>query len=239
MRINKYIASSGIASRRGAEALISEKRVRVNGTTVTDLSTQINPDEDIVKVDNKIIKPVNIKYYVLMNKPKGFITTMNDPFDRRTIKDLIPDKFLDAGVHPVGRLDKDTSGLILLTNDGELSNKMMHPRYNCEKEYIVKIHRDLEEHHKLKIEKGIYFREFHAKPCKIEFIDEKNHSTVKITLSEGKKRQIRITFAKFGYKVRKLKRITVGPLKLGNLSNGMHRRLKEREVKKLLNYVNL
>lgn len=237
MRINKFIASTGSASRRKAEELILEGRIKINGKRINDLATQVNPAEDRVTLDGKVIKSVQIMYYVLLNKPKGFITTMDDPFDRRTVRDLIPDKYLDAGVHPVGRLDKDTSGLILLTNDGDLSHKMMHPSYDCEKEYIVKIHRDLEEAHKLKIEKGVYFREFHAKPCKISFPDENNRSTVKITLSEGKKRQIRITFAKFGYKVRKLKRISIGPLKLGKISNGMHRRLKESEVKRLIKYI--
>ncbi|MBN1499152.1 MAG: rRNA pseudouridine synthase [Spirochaetes bacterium] len=235
-RINKYLSKSGVASRRAAEILISEGKVKVNGKKVTDLATIINSETDIVKVENKLISPCEIKYYVLLNKPAGYITTMSDPFDRKNISQLLPEKYLTSGVMPVGRLDKDTTGLLFLTNDGETAYKLMHPKFNCEKKYHVNVSEPLKEIDQKKIEKGVYLKEFHTKPCKIEVLDDFRKNFL-MTISEGKKRQIRITLLKFGYKVRKLKRISIGPLKLGNIASGMHHQMKPHEVKKLLAYL--
>lgn len=235
-RVNKFIAKCGIASRRGAEKLIESGKIKINNAVTKDLSTIIDSEQDVVEFNGEILTPHEIKYYIILNKPKGYITTMSDPFERKCIKSLLPEKFIEAGVSPVGRLDKDTTGLLLLTNDGDTAYKLTHPKYDCEKSYIVQIDNPLEEKHKLKIEKGVYFREFHAKPCRIDFPND-NPRTVKITISEGKKRQIRITFAKFGYKVRKLKRISLGPILLGKLETGMHRRLKKHEEKNLMKYI--
>ncbi len=235
-RINKYLAKSGVASRRAAEILITEGKVKVNGKKVTDLATIINTDTDVVKVENKLITPCEIKYYVLLNKPAGYITTMSDPFDRKNVSQLLPEKYITSGVVPVGRLDQDTTGLLFMTNDGDTAFKLMHPKFECEKRYHVNISEPLKEIDQKKIEKGVYLKEFHTKPCKIEMLDDFGKNLI-ITISEGKKRQIRITFLKFGYKIRKLKRISIGPLQLGNLTSGMHRQLKTHEVKKLLAYL--
>ncbi len=148
---------------------------------------------------------------------------------------LIPEKYRKAGIFPIGRLDKDTEGLILLTNDGEISNILMHPRYDSTKEYIVTLDRELTEKDKNSIEKGISFRDFRAKPSIIFFMDDAK-KTIKMIIKEGKKRQIRVTFIKLQYKVLKLKRIAIGPIKLGSMNKGHHRLLNKTEIKTLKKY---
>ncbi len=235
IRINKFLAQCGLGSRRKTEILVNEKKIKVNGKTIIDLATEIDPENDCVKYNNKIINHNIMKYYLIINKPKNCITTVTDPFKRPTVMDFIPEKYINAGVFPVGRLDKDTEGLLLLTNDGELAHKLMHPRYDSKKEYIAVLDRELEEMDKIKIEKGVVFREFRAKPCKLQYMDNYK-KRIKIIISEGKKRQIRTTFRKFHYKLKNLKRTALGPLQLGNLGSSACRDLRKFEVNKLKKY---
>jgi len=223
----------GLGSRRKVEELISEGRIECNGSFVTSLATQIDPEHDSVLLDGEALKKSSVKYYIMLNKPKGYLTTLSDPFGRPTVMQLMHEKHKRHGVFPVGRLDKDTEGLLLFTNDGDLAHQLMHPSFDCDKTYTVTLDKPLDEETKLTIEKGVRFREFQAKPCMIAF-QANDHSVLDITIHEGKKRQIRITFAKFQYKVRKLKRITLGPLHLGHLPRGEFRDLTKSEVKKLI-----
>lgn len=234
-RLNKYLARCGLGSRRKVEAFIEAGEVMVNDEIVS-LATTVDPDVDVVTYKGKVVKPSSIMYYIMINKPKGFITSIGDPQGRPTVVDLVHQKYWDAGVFPVGRLDKDTEGLLLLTNDGDLSQALMHPSKECKKTYIVSLDKPLEEADKRKIEKGLRLREFRTRACSIEYISEEKHS-VYMTISEGKKRQIRVVFKTFKYKVKRLIRISIGPLKLGRLARGEFRDLRPSEVKKLKSYL--
>ncbi|MBN2436462.1 MAG: rRNA pseudouridine synthase [Spirochaetes bacterium] len=234
MRLNRFLACCGLGSRRKVEKFIEAGDVRVNGEPVT-LACKVDPENDLVTYRGEPVVQSGVLYYVMLNKPKGYITSVGDPLGRPTIVDLIHDKYWKAGVFPVGRLDKDTEGLLLLTNDGFLAQALMHPSSECKKKYIVSLDRSLEEEDKAKIEKGLRLREFKTGPCSIEYISEQKHS-VYMTISEGKKRQIRVSFKKFDYKVKRLIRISLGPLVLGNLHRGMFRDLRPIEIKKLKKY---
>lgn len=236
IRINKYLVMCGLGSRRKVEEYINEGRVECNGKVITSLATQIDPQTDVVSFDGETLKKSSVHYYLILNKPKGYLTTISDPFGRPTVMQLIHEKHKRYGVFPVGRLDKDTEGLLLFTNDGDLAHKLMHPSFDCAKTYEVSLDKPLDDKIKAEIEKGLHFREFHAKPCTITFTSS-DHSQLEITIHEGKKRQIRITFAKYQLKVKKLKRISLGPLFLGHLPKGEFRDLSKPESKKLLAYV--
>ncbi len=231
MRINKYLSLCGLGSRRKVEELVEKGRVRVNGSVVRDLSCRIDPDADIVELDGTALN-LQRYYYIMLNKPKGYITSVSDEMGRAVVMHLIPEKYRRAGVVPVGRLDKDSEGLLLLTNDGDTAYRLTHPRFDIEKQYQVTLDKPLDEKAKKSIEKGVYLYGEKAKPAVITSLslDERN---VKVAIREGKKRHIRLSFDKFGYKVRKLKRISFGPLTLGGLHSGDHRLLHEREIKAL------
>ncbi len=232
MRINKYLASCGLGSRRKVEDLITEGMVRVNGQTVSDLSMQIEPERDSVMVNRKKVSPVSKVLYIMINKPKGYITSMEDVHGRPIVMDLIPPRFRTEGIFPVGRLDMDTEGLLLVTNDGEMAFKLTHPKFGIPKEYIVDLDRPLEAKDRLRIEKGVYMYGRRTNPAEIRPVPGTVHS-YKMTINEGKKRQIRITFQYCGYKVKKLKRTAFGPLKLSGINTGSYRLLKEKEIRAL------
>ncbi|HQE60216.1 MAG TPA: pseudouridine synthase [Spirochaetota bacterium] len=238
IRINKFLSTCGLGSRRKVESYILKKQVFLNGSPVTDLATLVDPEHDTVKCAGHIVKQVSKNVYVMLNKPKGFITTASDPEGRPTVMNLLPQRYKALGIFPVGRLDKDTEGLLLLTNDGELANRLIHPRYESKKEYIVTLDKPLEEKDKQRIEMGVKLREFHAKPCTIDIID-KESTVIKMTIHEGKKRQIRIIFKKFQYKIKKLKRISMGPIVLSNVNSGSFRELRPRELKDLKKYLSI
>jgi len=237
IRLNKFLASCGLGSRRKCDELISAGRVTINGEIPT-IGTPVNPESDLVRLDGRALAQNHISYYILLNKPKGYITSIGDPFGRRTIEEIVDDKYWEAGVFPVGRLDKDTEGLLLLTNDGEVSHRLMHPSFECKKTYQVVLNNPLAEKDKMVIEKGKKLREFHARPCKVTITDEER-TALDMTITEGKKRQIRIIFKSLGYKVVKLKRISVGPLTLGRLPRGHLRDLRKNEIKTLKNYLKI
>ena len=234
VRLNKYLNLCGLGSRRKVEELVTGGRVTVNNRKVTDLATTIDTDTDQVKLDGSAVKTHNKELTIILNKPKGYITTMSDEKGRPTVMALIPEKYIKAGVVPVGRLDKDTEGLLLLTNDGDMSYRLTRPDFKVSKEYIVELDKPLEELDKKRIEKGFFVHQIKIKtrPA-IVTIADKTGRYVKVIISEGKKRQIRYTFKNLGYKVLKLKRTGYGPLTLGRLHKGDHRELKANELKLL------
>lgn len=231
-RLQKVIAKAGIASRRHAEKLILEGEVQVNGAVVTTLGTQVDSTKDHIKVGGKRIKLEPHKIYLLLNKPRGYITSVKDPQGRPTVMDLIPD--VGARVYPVGRLDYDTEGLLLLTNDGDFAQELTHPSHGVEKTYWVKVRGRIPDEKMDKVAKGgISLAGGKSAPCKISFIRETNeNSWVEIVLHEGKKRQIRMMMVKIGHPVVKLKRVGYAFLKVGDLPLGACRSLSPDEVRR-------
>ena len=234
VRINKYLTLCGLGSRRKVEELILAGDVRVNGTVVRDLSTIIDSETDTVKYMGEKLKTIKTSYYLMVNKPKGYITTLSDEKGRITVMTLIPEKYKRSGVVPVGRLDKDTEGLLLFTNDGDLAHKLTGPSFKVKKEYLVQLDKPLEEQDRITIEKGYFVHQIKTKtkPAIIS-VTERSRMYVKVLIVEGKKRQIRYSFKNLGYNVLKLKRTGYGPLTLGRLTKGDHRDLKASEVKLL------
>lgn len=234
MRINKYLAKCGMGSRRKVEDIILAGDIKVNGSTVTDLAFLINEEEDTVFYRNKPVKPEGRLFYLILNKPKGYITTISDDLGRPIVMDLIPEKYRRAGVYPVGRLDRDTEGLLLLTNDGDLSYHLCSPKSEVEKEYTVELDRPLDAKDKAKIERGIFIHQLKLKTRRSKILPHPHSEThIQMIISEGKKRQIRYTFKNFGYTVKKLRRGRYGPLTIRGIKRGDFRELKSSELKKL------
>jgi 23S rRNA pseudouridine2605 synthase len=235
IRLQKYLAHQGINSRRQCEKLIIEGRVKVNNDTVTKLGTCINPSADVIEVDNRTINQETKRVYLVLNKPIGYLCTKHDPFNRPTIYDLI-EKF-DTRINYAGRLDFLSEGLVLLTNDGELIYKMTHPSKKIEKVYLVKINGLLNNYELIKLQEGIPISpNFTTSQSQVIILKKhKNSSTLKVTISEGKKRQIRRMFSYLNFKVLKLRRIKIGPISLGKLKSGNYRYLSNQEVKSLKN----
>ena len=227
MRINKYIASCGICSRRKAEEYVLQGKVKVNEKLIKDLSTNIDEKNDKVYIDNKLIKLENTNVYIMLNKPKGYVTTNSEQFNRKSTSDLI---YEDVRVFPIGRLDMYTEGLLLLTNDGEFANKMMHPKNEIKKVYEVNVDKKITDENIKKLQDGVDIGGYVTKPAKVEKIDEYN---MKIIISEGKNRQVRKMCEAVSLKVKNLKRIQIGNLKLGNLKLGEYRILTPKEIKNI------
>lgn len=231
-RLQKFISRAGFASRRKAEELILEGRVKVNGEVIRTLGVKIDPEKDVVEVDNKIIKPEK-KLYIALYKPVGYLSSLYDPFGRRTIKDLLKGK-LSSRVYPVGRLDFDSEGLLLCTNDGEIANLLIHPRYKIPKIYEVLISGIPKEEELKKLREGVILEEGKTLPAKFEIVwknSKTKRSLLKVVLYQGWKRQIRRMLALFGYEVLKLKRVQIGEIRLGNLKPGEFRFLSDEEIK--------
>ncbi len=234
VRINKYLTLCGLGSRRKVEELILAGEIRLNGSVVRDLATTVNSETDTVKYNGEVLKTINTQYYVMLNKPKGYITSLSDEKGRVTVMTLLPEKYRRSGVMPVGRLDKDTEGLLLFTNDGDLAHKLTGPSFKVKKEYLVQLDKPLEETDRAMVEKGFFVHQIKTKtkPATVT-VTEKSRMFVKVLIVEGKKRQIRYSFKNLGYNVLKLKRTGYGPLSLGRLTKGDHRVLKTSEVKLL------
>lgn len=228
MRINKYIASCGLSSRRGAEKLINDGRISINGSILYDLSYNVK-ENDLVCLDNKPISIEDIKLYLILNKPVGYTSTNKDKYAKKTIFELID---LPQRLFSIGRLDKDSRGLIILTNDGDVYNKIMHPGRKISKNYIVEIDKDFDISHKNIFETGIDIGGYITKPCRLEIIDKRKLS---VFIHEGKKRQIRLMFDKLGYKVLDLNRVSIGDISLGNLKIGQYRNLTNKELEYIKN----
>ena len=231
-RLQKVLAQAGVASRRGSEKLIREGRVSVNGETVTEMGLQVSKKDEIL-VDGKSINKEN-KVYYLLYKPKKVICTNNDEKGRTTAASLVE---CEERIFPVGRLDYDTTGVLLLTNDGEFSNKMTHPRYHIEKTYDLDINGILTLEHLKALEKGIMLDGKMTLPSRIKVRNRdaaRNQTTLEIRIQEGRKHQVKNMFLYFGYNVTRLHRKKFGFLTVGSLKPGEYRRLKPFEVKRLI-----
>lgn len=226
MRINKYIASCGGYSRRSAEQLILDKRVCVNGKLVTNLATDIDENNDTVTVDKKPLNKINKKYYLMLHKPKGYVTTLHDEKGRKTVMDFFPPAIKNI-VKPIGRLDMDSEGLLLFTNDGELTKKLTHPSSGIKKHYQVKIEGKIEKSEVEALKQGttinIAGQEVETNPAQVTVKEESpdgKFTKLDVVISEGKNREIRKMFESVGKTVVFLKRTQIGKLTLGGLPRG-------------------
>ena len=232
IRLQKYLALCGVASRRSAEFYIKDGRVAVNGTVVTELGTKVSL-KDKVTFDGKEVFYENDKIYLAVNKPVGYLSSASDDRGRKTVVDLVKSEFSER-LYPVGRLDYDTEGLIFLTNDGDFTYSVTHPKHNINKTYEAIISGRLSEDEIFSLCKGVDIGGFVTSPAFLDVVEEKNgKSVVQITIHEGKNRQVRKMFDCVGHRVLKLKRISVGKVKLGGLKPGKWRHLTEREINAL------
>lgn len=231
MRINKYLAECGIASRRNSEQLILDGRVKVNNKLITNLATDIDVDNDLVSVDNKKVSPINKHIYIMLNKPKGVVSTTVDEHGRKTVVEYIPKKYAEKRLFPVGRLDYETEGLIILTTDGELTNRLTHPRHEVAKTYQVRVEGTLLEEELNIVRAGVTLDGEKLKKCRIKILEiAESETRLEIVITEGKNRQIRRMFETINRHVTFLKRVAIGELRLGGLSRGEARELKEKEI---------
>jgi 23S rRNA pseudouridine2605 synthase len=230
----KALTEAGIGSRRWLADAIKQSRVKVNGDTAEDFRQPVDVETAHISINGQ---PIDLKprqlVYIMLNKPKGIMSTTSDERGRRTVIDILPEKYRHLRLYPVGRLDKDSTGLLLLTNDGELTNRLTHPRFEHEKEYLVSISGNLKLEEKRKLEQGIELEDGLTHPAVIKEVDLPpfNYS---ITIHEGRKRQVRRMFETLGHPVLALKRIRLGSLNLGRLKEGEIRELSAKEVKTLL-----
>ena len=233
-RLQKIIATAGIASRRKAEELIQAGVVAVNGKVVTELGTKADPEKDHIKVRGKLINVQQEKVYILLNKPIGYLTSRSDPQKRQLVTDLVGPSYA-AKVHPVGRLDLNTEGLILLTNDGEFTNLIAHASHNVPKVYEAKVKGKPSEWQINKISRGVEIGGVKTAPAKIRLMEEtETNAWYEVTLHEGRNQQIRKMFDSIGHSVVKLRRIAIGFLKDEKVKPGEFRFLREAEVKRFL-----
>lgn len=231
MRLNKYIADAGICSRRKADELIENGNVKVNGATVKEMGYQVE-DGDVVQVNGKKIDAVGKKVYVAVNKPLGYITSMDDDKDRATVAELVSD--IPERLFPVGRLDYNTSGLLIMTNDGQLTYTLTHPKHEVYKTYVAKVAGVISDTRLAKLRKGVDIGGFVTSPAKVKVIKQMpRHAIVEISIKEGKNRQVRKMFAAVGNKVQELERVAIGEIKLGRLMEGHYRKLNREEIEYL------
>lgn len=241
-RLQKYMARCGIASRRKCEEIILEGKIKVNGTVITEVGTKIDPEKDIVEYNNNIIKVEEKKVYIMLNKPEGYITSVKDEKGRKTVLDIVN---VEERIYPIGRLDYDSSGLLILTNDGSIYNNIIHPRVSIKKNYIAVCRGKFTENDLKRFKKGIDIGGYVTAEADIEVISEEKRfnkkkncdeilSTVEISIHEGKNRQIRRMCKALNHEVISLKRIEIGEIKLGYLKPGSFRELTKDE----LDYIN-
>ena len=234
VRLQKYIAMSGAASRRGAEQLIEEGRVKVNGELIREQGVKVEIGCDTVELDGVVLKIKDKKIYIALNKPVGYVTTVKDQFDRPTVMDLVK-RVIHTRVFPVGRLDYETEGLLLMTNDGDWANKVTHPKFESSKKYYAVLKGVLTINSLNKIRRGIYLDGRKTSPAECEILEIENNMTlVEITIHEGRNRQVRRMFEAVGNPVKALKRESIGIVELGNLPEGRWRYLTSSEI----NYFN-
>lgn len=237
MRINRYLAQANLGSRRQVEELILAGKVTVNGKICKDLSTQIDVSTDTVMCNGKVVRSDQELMYIMLNKPLDYVVTRSDEYGRKTVYDLLPD--FARALNPVGRLDKDSEGLLILTNDGSLANQITHPRYKLEKVYKVEVQGNLPKESVEKLRQGVEIEGVKTQSARV-FI--KSHIgdrfTLRITLREGKKRQIRYMIEAVGCKVLHLKRLQIGDISLEKLPVGMWRFLKPAEIISLKRSIN-
>lgn len=231
-RLQKYLAACGVASRRNSEKIILDGRVRVNGITVTEMGTQVDEEKDIVEVDGVRVRPEEEKHYIAYYKPVGEVTTVSDPEGRATVMD----KFRDYPVRlfPVGRLDYDSEGLLLLTNDGDLMNHLLHPSHEVSKVYLAKVSNQVTEAELAHLRAGVIIEGKMTSPANVRLVRKETFcSVVLVSIHEGRNRQVRKMFEVIGHQVVSLKRVEFGPIKLNDLPMGKWRKLTTMEVEKL------
>lgn len=231
-RLQKYLSRRGIASRRASEEIIAAGKVKVNGVTVVAPGTKIDPAVDKVEVDGKKLAGPENKVYILLNKPRGYISTVSDPEGRKKVTDLLDG--VKERVYPVGRLDYDSEGLILLTNDGDLTFHLTHPRHCVPKTYRVRVKGRVQAADLNRLSAGVMLEDGMTSPAQVSLVDERDgNALVEITIHEGKNRQVRRMFEKLGYLVIRLKRIRIAGLALGLLKSGQYRFLTDNEISRL------
>ncbi|MCH5160152.1 MAG: rRNA pseudouridine synthase [Clostridiales bacterium] len=229
VRLNKYLADCGVGSRRECDRLISDGVVVVNGKKAT-LGMEVS-EHDQISVNGKRVGDKQKNYYLMLHKPKGYVTTVKDDLGRKTVMDLIDVK---ARLYPVGRLDYDTEGLLILTNDGDLANRLTHPRNEVNKTYICRISGMLTDKERLQLERGVLIDGVKTAPARVRILKQDQHHTrCEITIHEGRNRQVKKMFEAVGKEVEFLKRVAVGELRLGGLKRGQHRFLNDYEVEYL------
>lgn len=234
IRLQKFLAKAGIASRRKSEELISNGKVKVNGLIVTELGTTINPETDIVKYNDKKVILEEEKVYFMLHKPTGYVTTAKDEKGRKTVLDLM--KGVSQRIYPVGRLDYDTSGLLLLTNDGDLTYKITHPKHEVEKIYVAKVKGVPTPNELDQFQKGLIIDGRKTSRAKINIINtNRTNSVVSITIKEGRNRQVRKMCEAISHPVLELKRIAIGKLSIDNLEVSKYRSLTKEEIRYLQN----
>lgn len=237
-RLHKVMARSGISSRRKCEQYILEGRVKVNGKTVRTLGAKVDSSFDKVEIDDKMLDFTQERIYIAINKPVGYLTTVRDPFNRPIVMDLID--LPRAGLFPVGRLDKDSQGILLLTNDGDLAYRLTHPRFKVERTYLVEVRGCPEKHIIGCLQKGIILEDGITAPSRVSLLERTNdRSLLKVVIREGRKRQVRRMFDKVGHPVTSLKRVSMGPLRLETLPIGQYRILEPIEITSLQKAVGL
>lgn len=232
-RLQKFLAEAGVASRRKSEQLILDGKIKVNGKVVTTLGTKIDPKKDKVLYKDKEVTTSTVDMvYIMLNKPEGYVTTAKDQFDRPSVLDLI--KNVDARIYPVGRLDYDTSGLLLLTNDGDLTYKLTHPKHDVDKTYVAKVYGTPDEMDLQMFRRGVYIEGVRTKPARIQVLEKGDRlATVEISIHEGKNRQVRKMCEAMKHPVAQLKRVATGDLQMSDLAKGKFRHLTAKEVKYL------
>lgn len=237
-RLHKFIAACGLASRRKAEEMILEGRVQVNGEIITQLGTKVGPGDEVQADGVTLVRPK--LYYVLMNKPKGVVTTLDDPQRRPTVARYLPD--MGVTLKPVGRLDMDTEGLLLFTNDGEFALRMTHPRHKVPKEYQATVFGKPEEKALERLRKGVTIEGRRTAPAEVDILrydPSEGRTLVRVVIREGRKRQVRLMFDAIGHPAQALKRVRIGPLVLRNMPAGMCRMLGKAEVDTLKRLVGM
>lgn len=236
VRLNRYIAQAGITSRRKADDLIAAGKVSVNGTVVTEMGTKVDPS-DRVEVEGQIINPEPFDY-VLLNKPKDTITTVDDERDRAIVMDLLDEEARQRGVVPVGRLDRDTTGVLLFTNDGDLTHRLMHPSYAVEKLYLVRATAPVKPHDLDQLRTGVRLDDGLARADHADYVSDDTRE-VGLALHEGRNRQIRRMMEALGYEVDKLDRVEYAGIRVDKLRRGQWRRLRPNEINRLRRSVKL
>lgn len=228
MRINKYLADCGVASRRKCDELILQGKVKINGKVVKELGVDVKPN-DVVSFENRVVRPALTRVYYKLHKPKGYVTTASDEKGRKTVIELM--RKVQDRVYPIGRLDYDTEGLLLLTNDGEITNILTHPKNLVKKVYVATVEGEVTADDIKTITKGVDIGGYTTKPCSAIILDKDDKFTrVEITISEGKNHQVKKMFEAVGKQVAFLKRTSIGEIKLGGLARGEYKALTPKEI---------
>ena len=231
MRLNKYIAAAGVCSRRKADELIANGNVRINGAVMKEMGYDV-ADSDTVQVNGRTISAASKKVYVAVNKPLGYITSMDDDRSRATVAELVAD--IPERLFPVGRLDYNTTGLLIMTNDGDLTYTLTHPKHEVWKTYMATVSGVISDNRIARLRKGVDIGGFVTSPAKVRVIKQMpRHAVVEISIHEGKNRQVRKMFAAVGNKVQELERVSIGDIRLGRLMSGHYRKLTREEIEYL------